>query len=436
MRRDIWFFGLLIFTALCVGWVLGYPLSVALICALGIIIWQTYRLRLLYLWLSNPKKYPYTDTSGQFHLLHRTINKSNKKNRQQKKQLTNYLKQFRKAASALPDAIVLINNVGKIEWSNSNAERIFGIEWPKDYGVGFMNLVRHSRIESLLNTQDKKSNEIEITSRLNSDITINVQIIHYTKNLRMIIGRDISRLIENNQIQSDFVANVSHELKTPLTVLKGYFEIIKHNQHFSSEFAKPLDQMINQTNRMELIVQDLLYLAKLENRDDQVNHKEVDITHIINTIIETIEDKIIKKQLKLELHIDYNTKVLGSPSELHSAFSNLIFNAVNYTPNLGVINISWQSNQHGAEFVVKDNGDGIAANHLPNLTRRFYRVDSDRSRDRGGTGLGLAIVKHVMQRHNSELEINSDIGVGSEFSCLFPPKQICTMLSQEQSHNN
>ena len=355
--------------------------------------------------------------------MHRTISKINKKNRTRKQRLAKYLKQFRKAASALPNAIVLIDSLGKITWANSNAEAIFGINWPDDSGVGFTDLIRDPKVEKLLK---KKNNlgETEINSKIDDDLTISIQVVNYTDDQRMVIGRDISRLVKVNQIQSDFVANVSHELKTPLTVLKGYIEILQNNPNIATELEKPLEQMATQSERMEYIVQDLLYLAKLENKDDQTSHAPVDITHIINTIVETVNDRIHEKQLKLELDIDYTLSVFGSHTELHAAFSNLIFNAVNYTPKQGIIRVNWKADEDVACFSVSDNGEGIPEHHLARLTQRFYRVDHDRSRDGGGTGLGLAIVKHVLQRHQASLEIDSELGIGSEFRCLFPSKQI------------
>ncbi len=433
MRQDIWKFGILITIAGLLGWYFGLALLTMLTMSLSIIAWQIYRLNLLYLWLTNYKNNPYPDTHGQFYLLHRIINKRNNKNRARKQQLTKHLKQFRQAASVLPNAIVLVNEFGKIRWSNTNAETIFGIKWPSDNGVGFTDLIRDPEIDKLLG-KDQSQNEAEITSKLDQHVTISVQIVNYTNELRMIIGRDITRLVKTNQIQSDFVANVSHELKTPLTVLKGYLEILQNNSSLTKELEKPLQQMATQSGRMELIVQDLLYLAKLENRNEQINHKAVDITNIINTIIETISERIHKKQLKLELDIDSKLNVLGSQTELHAAFSNLIFNAVNYTPKNGIINVSWQPTEEGATFSVKDNGEGIPAKHLSRLTQRFYRADNDRSRERGGTGLGLAIAKHVLQRHEATLEIDSQIGIGSEFRCSFPVKLLIETELQEIAH--
>ena len=249
----------------------------------------------------------------------------------------------------------------------------------------------------------------------------------------MIMVRDVSHLIKVNKMQKDFVANVSHELKTPLTVLKGYLEIMSHHPELPAKLRKPVEQMSEQSTRMQLIVEDLLYLARLEDRLNPGEHQPVEVTQLVNGIIDSIQPVIERKHHKIQLEIDHKLQLLGNPTELHSAFSNLINNAVTYTDDNGVVDVSWKANATGAEFRVRDNGVGIAVSQLPNLTRRFYRVDDNRSREGGGTGLGLAIVKHVLQRHNAELEINSLIGVGSEFRCLFPQQQLVTVQDQTSS---
>lgn len=433
MQRDIWKFSAILTIAALFGFIAGHIALAMLVAALGIIAWQMYRLNLLYLWMVNPKKNLLPETTGQFYLLHRVISRRKNKNRHRKQKLANYLNQFRKAASVLPDAIVLIDDFGHIEWANKNANGILGIDWPKDARVRFGDLIRDPEVSELLKSQKTTHQGVEIDSKINNQQTININILSYTPELRMVIARDVSRLVKISQIQSDFVANVSHELKTPLTVLKGYLEIMQNNLKLPDNLRKPLEQMSVQSDRMQLIVHDLLYLAKLEDKGNRVSHETVDVTNTVNTIIETIQERAEQKHHKIELDIDYNLKIIGNQTELHAAFSNLIFNAVNYTPEGGVINVRWKQESDSAVFLVKDNGEGIPTSHLSRLTRRFYRVDSDRSREGGGTGLGLAIVKHVMQRHGASLQIDSLIGVGSEFRCVFPKDQVTTTQKSNAS---
>ena len=435
MRYDLWKFGLLMVLAAIAGWILGATLLVMLLVSLGIIIWQIFRVERLLKWVRNPNKTSPPDSGGQLYSLIRVLSRRETKNRKRKKQLSAYLKQFRRAASALPDAIVLLDTFGKIEWANKNARQILGIEWPQDANVRFADLVRDPEVNKLLqsNDQNQFSQGVEISNAKNTEFIVNIKVVPYTNDLRMVIARDVSRLVKVNKMQSDFVANVSHELKTPLTVLKGYLEIIDNYAELPENLAKPIEQMSAQSDRMQLIVQDLLYLAKLEDKGQISEQIEIDITPILNGIIETAQEKVQLKQQKIEIDINSDIHLKGNATELHAAFSNLIFNAINYTPEDGIVKIKWGLNKYGgATFQIKDNGEGIASHHIARLTRRFYRVDSDRSRQGGGTGLGLAIVKHVLERHSAQLEIDSSVGVGSEFRCLFPQDKVVDTQSENK----
>lgn len=428
MQQDIWKYISLLALAGVLGYSISHILIVMLFAAIAIIAWQVYRLHLLYQWVENHKRNPLPEVSGQLYSLYRSIHRTNVKNSKRKRKLSAYLTQFRKAVSALPDAIVLIDDTGKIEWANKNANNVLGIRWPEDSNMRFADLIRYPEVDALLrNTASKKkaaSQGVVVNSMINSEQTISFKCVRYTNDLRMIIARDVSRLIKVNQMHSDFVANVSHELKTPLTVLKGYIEILRDNAELPVKFEKPLAQMNLQSIRMELIVSDLLYLAKLEDTANIKPHEKIDVTNVVNTIIEAVQPLIEEKHHTLELDIDQNLKLTGAPTELHSAFANLIANAINYTPKNGIILVRWHSDDDNATFSVQDNGLGIAPHHVERLTQRFYRVDTDRSREGGGTGLGLAIVKHVLQRHGAELEIDSTEGEGSVFQCFFPKAQL------------
>ena len=439
MQYDIWRFTLLILAAAVVGYAIGFLFPILFLTALAILAWQMYRLQILYKWIERPRDNPMPEVSGQLYLLYRSLNRKNNKSAKRKRKLTALFSQFRKAVGALPDAIVLIDERGKIEWSNKNAEKVLGIRWPEDSGVTFSDLIRQPEVHSYLETVASSNGEtiqgILVPSLSNREKTISFNCLQYTEKLRMMVARDVSRLVQVNQMQRDFVANVSHELKTPLTVLKGYIEILQDHDDLPPIAAKPLKQMGLQGERMKLIVDDLLYLAKLEDNATIKANEKVDVTNLINAIVEAVQPLIEKKRHKLELDIDYDLVISGATKELHSAFSNLITNAINYTPDNGFIRVHWRTIGGRAIFSVKDDGFGIAAGHIERLTQRFYRVDTDRSRDGGGTGLGLAIVKHVLQRHNAELEIISAIDQGSEFRCIFPNETLYLDSAQTQRKN-
>jgi len=411
-----------------VGLSFGYASEFALLTTVLILAWQVNALESLNRWLIQSSKRPFIREHGQIYGIYRKILRKDKRRKQQKQRLSSLIKEFRNAVSALPDAIVLIDQNGKIAWANSNARNLLGIEWPLDKGVRFNDLIRDPEVEALLQNDGDASGPskqgVEIKSRLDHEVTISLKCVKYSEQTRMVIARDVSRLIKINQIHSDFVANVSHELKTPLTVLKGYVEILSDSNAIPEQFHKPLEQMNLQSVRMQLIVNDLLYLAKLENKESASNHEPVVISHLLNTIIEAAQPLVEEKQHQLSISVDDKVALFGAATELHSAFANLITNAITYTPEGGTIDVFWEGNQDGAEFKVVDNGLGIAPHHIKRLTQRFYRIDTDRSREGGGTGLGLAIVKHVLQRHDAKLLINSEESEGSRFICRFPAEKL------------
>ncbi len=428
MDRDFWLFIGLIALAGLVGWNFGYPSEAALVTAIAILGWHTKALSSLSRWIIQPSRKPFVREHGQIYGIYRQLLRKNKQNKQRKRRLSSLINEFRNAVSALPDSIVLINQHRKIVWANPNSRKLLGIEWPLDNGVRFTDLIRDIDVEKLLKdearfTQDQQQG-VEIKSPLNHEQTISIKCVNYSDNTHMIIARDVSRLIKVNQIHSDFVANVSHELKTPLTVLRGYVEILSDSKDMPERFQKPLAQMNSQSVRMQLIVNDLLYLAKLENTDKPALHEPVIVSHLINTIVEALQPLMDEKEHRLELDIDDSIALTGASTELHSAFSNLVTNAIHYTPKGGKIGVVWRANKDQAQLHVIDNGLGIAPHHLNRLTQRFYRVDTDRSRDGGGTGLGLAIVKHVLQRHDASLRIESTESEGSRFICEFPAEKL------------
>lgn len=422
MQQDIWKFAISLSIALLFGLSTGYLLECLLVTALAIIAWQVFRMNALYKWVLDSKKNPMQDSGGQVYLIHREIHRQNIKSRRRKEQMSSLLKEFRKAISALPDAIILIDESGKIEWANSNSKDLLGVRYPEDSEVRFTDLIRLPEVDKLLAGKNPSSQGVEVNPLLDKGKTINIKCVRYTNSLRMIVARDVSRLIKVNQMHTDFVSNVSHELKTPLTVLRGYLEIIDDSDLLPAKLIEPIHQMNLQSIRMQFIVNDLLYLAKLEDTANVAPHEIIDVSHLLSAMIESMQPLIEEKEHSIEKSIDPDLKIKGSQAELYSAFSNLLTNAIHYTPEQGLIRIVWRNDENNATFTVSDNGLGIAGHHLDRLTQRFYRVDTDRSREGGGTGLGLAIVKHVLQRHGGRLKIDSVEGKGSEFSCLFPAK--------------
>ena len=262
-------------------------------------------------------------------------------------------------------------------------------------------------------------------SPVDDNINLEMRIVPYGKGKRLLQARDISRLQQLETVRRDFVANVSHEMRTPLTVIHGYLEAM--GEYKGGELAawqQVINQMQQQTNRMQRTVEDLLLLSRLENNEQTTGQETVDVVRLLQDIVSESRD-LSRDAHRIELQATRSLRLYGNPNELDSAFSNLVFNAVRYTPAGGSIDLRWwHSEEDGPCFSVSDTGIGIAAQHIPRLTERFYRVDVGRSRRSGGTGLGLAIVKHVLVRHGGHLKIESEPGRGSTFTCCFPPWRV------------
>jgi two-component system phosphate regulon sensor histidine kinase PhoR len=334
------------------------------------------------------------------------------------------LARFQKAASAIPDAVVVLSHAGDIEWANRSAAALLGIRYPQDAGMRLLNLLRVPGFAQYLE-RGEYAEPLEITSPDNREIYISIQITPFGSSQKLVVGRDVTRLARLEQMRRHFVANVSHELRTPLTVLGGYVETLRQMDQIKMEdLRKHLATMHEQSLRMQRLVDDLLMLSKLETAPPRTHDETVDIAALLKNLMEQAVLLSGENRHDITMDADPALKLLGSREELHSAFSNLVNNAVRYSSPGGVIRLTWRAAGDGAEFAVTDTGEGIAPEHIPHLTERFYRVDTARSRASGGTGLGLSIVKHVLLRHDARLEIESEVGKGSTFRCLFPELRV------------
>lgn len=286
------------------------------------------------------------------------------------------------------------------------------------------NLVRHPRFKEYFE-QANYAEPLEIPSPTNDRLRIQLYITRYGNNEHLMLVRDVTRIHQLEQMRKDFIANVSHELRTPLTVICGYLETLLDNvEEVNPRWSRALQQMHQQSGRMQTLLNDLLLLAKLEATDYPSDNQPVSIDDLLQTIVEDAQELSGSKQQTITLEADAAVQLKGSEAELRSAFSNLVFNAVKYTPEQGRIHVRWWGDEQGAHLSVRDSGIGIDSKHLPRLTERFYRVDSSRNSNTGGTGLGLAIVKHVLLRHRARMEISSVPGHGSTFTCHFAPTQV------------
>ena len=330
---------------------------------------------------------------------------------------------FIQAVQATPNGVVMLNEDDQIEWCNGIAEQHFGINAKRDAMQRITHILRKPAFVQYIIRQNYRE-----PVRLNNmgvfeQFSLDVQIFPYGDKQKLLLSQDVSQIEKTDSMRRDFVANVSHELKTPLTVLSGFLETVQELELNEADQKKYLDLMSVQTGRMKTLVEDLLTLAKLEGNPEPPVTQVVPMGVMLSRL-ESDAQGLSQGRHQIVVEKKSERNVLGDDVELYSAFGNLVSNAVRYTPDGGNITIRWSDMGDEAIFSVIDTGPGIAQEHIPRLTERFYRVDRSRSRDTGGTGLGMAIVKHVISRHHGELKIESTLGVGSEFSLSFPRQRI------------
>lgn len=337
------------------------------------------------------------------------------------RRLASSLRDLRNAASQLPDAVVLLDQHQQIRWFNHAAENLLGLRRPQDRGIGLQQRLQASELSGWL--QDGSHEPLnDITAPGHPESQLNVSMLPFGQRQHLLLARDVSHLNRLEQVRRDFVANVSHELRTPLTVIHGYLELIDPED--MPELAGVIGEMRVQSKRMGQIVEDLLTLSRLETQF-QLSDERVPMAALLATVRKEAE-ALSQGRHQISLESTAEADLLGSPKDLHSAFSNLASNAVRYTPSGGSIVIRWKRDADGATYSVTDTGFGIPATHLARLTERFYRVSSSRSRDSGGTGLGLSIVKHVLNLHQAQLHVDSAPGTGSTFACHFSRARLLT----------
>ena len=426
LQKELWRLAATIIGAGTTGLLFGAPLlfiSVSLLVYISLQLRNQFR---LYNWISSHKETGIPESSGLWGELFNEIYQLEKQTDSSRARLTNVLKRFQQAVSALPDAMIILTKRNKIEWSNNAAHKLLGIQRPRDEGQAINNLIRYPKFDKYLRNNDF-GKTITIISPNNPETKLTLQVIPFGSSQKLIICRDISHVIKLEEMRSHFVANVSHELRSPITVLSGYLETLQ-NVNDTDKIHKALDSMYHQAQRMERLVTDLLALSKLETRPTDSHSNDINIPVMLRELQQSANMISGEKNHTITLQQDDNLHLYGNLNELQSLFSNLINNAVRYTPANGTIKIQWKEEDKHAVFSVTDNGHGIPQHHIPHLTERFYRVDIDRSRDSGGTGLGLAIVKHALERHDGKLQIHSTLGKGSSFSCQFPEDRIVHKL--------
>ena len=327
------------------------------------------------------------------------------------------------AAEAIPDGIVALNQNNEIEWCNKPSEKMLGINLSKDINQPINYLLRETSFTEYLN-DNKYNDSLRLISWRNTSRSFEIFLVPFGASQKLLICRDITQIEKNDSIKRDFIANVSHELKTPLTVIIGFLETLSDMKNeFNEKTYSYLQMMLEQSDRMKKLVEDLLQLSAIESNAAAAEKKEIDM-HDLFKRLEKDSDLISGKLHKINMSIKKNIALLGYEKEIYSAFLNLVSNAIRYTEKGGSINVIWDMENQKPYFEVQDSGIGIDEKLIPRLTERFYRINADRSRITGGTGLGLSIVKHVCIRHQAQIEITSQVGKGSQFKIIFPQERL------------
>lgn len=398
-------------------------LTVFSLVLLVYLISHIYWLHKLHRWLKKPKLSKLPNGTGVWEEIFADLYHQQRRHSRTQTQLTLALDRFRDAASALPDGVVLLDGKDHIEWCNPPAESQLGLTLQQDAGQPINYLLRDSAFIEYLQDHDY-AEPIKLKSWRNAEIILEIKLVPFGANQKLLICRDISQLEKIDTMRRDFIANVSHELRTPLTVVGGFLETLMDMKGAVPKSTRTyFSLMQEQTNRMQLLIEDLLTLSQLESGATVPQDTEIDVTALLNTVM-TEAQSLSNGRHHITLEADPNLALTGSVEELHSAFGNLVSNAIRYTPEGGAIAMNWGLRETDAVFSVKDSGIGIEQQHIDRLTERFYRVDRSRSRVTGGTGLGLSIVKHILTRHQARLEIQSEPGKGSTFSAAFPAARL------------
>jgi two-component system phosphate regulon sensor histidine kinase PhoR len=385
----------------------------------GILAWQFVCLFRVQRWLKHRAHEEPPDIGGVWGDVIGIVNRIYRRKQFHKRRVTEQFREFRRLSAALPDGVVLLSEHREIRWFNPTAAGLLGLRRKVDAGIPIANLVRDPPFAAYL---AKPHPGGVIVRGRGAEAFLALFVIPAGSQFLLLV-RDVTREVRLEQMRKDFVANASHELRSPLTVISGYLEALGEDDALGPEWREPVTDMRRQALRMREIVEDLLELSRLESTSDEATLAPVDVPGLLERVVrETGAAGAAAPRIVLD--VDRGLALRGSETELHSIVSNLMSNAVKYTPPDGTITLRWGREGEGARLAVQDTGIGIAPEHLPRLTERFYRVDKGRARAQGGSGLGLSIVKHGLQRHGGWLDVASVEGEGSTFAAHFPSRRV------------
>lgn len=404
-----------------IGALYGYTHIGLMIAGLGLLGWHLFNLYRLEHWLQTGDATEMPAGNGLWARVFARARFIDSRSKEDRKNYRRLLKELRAATKAFPDGGIILNSNDEIMTCNKAASKLLGLKRKRDRGQRIENFIRHPLFVSFLETGGDKET-VEFPAPLGNQ-WFSCRLMPYGPGQRLLLVSDITQARKLETARTDFVANASHELRSPLTVLAGYLDVLRDDEQLPESWSQPVEEMCEQTERMSQLVADLLQLSKLESSAVSSMDRSVDIAAILSSARkEALAIEPHPETIELDLQTD--ARLLGEESEIQSVVSNLVSNAVRYTPEEGKVMIRWSRDDKGGHLTVEDTGIGIAQDDVPRLTERFFRADSGRDRQQGGTGLGLAIVKYALKRHDAELEISSEPGHGSRFTCHFALQRV------------
>lgn len=404
-----------------IGWIYGHPDWGLLVAALAVLFWQTRQLLAFNRALHTRDFEQFRYGEGIWQQMFARFNYEHERTLRAKREYRLLLKEIRRSTDAMPDGAVILDENNQIVMCNKAAKHLGGLKRKKDRGQRVDNILRDPKLTQLLHS-DPYAREIEIPSPVRDEGWLNCRVVPYGANQKLLFLRDITERIRLTRMRRDFVANASHELRSPLTVISGYLDSLSEDADLDKNWGQPIRQMQQQARRMSTVVNELLELSRLESAGRASKDEAVDVGGLLAAAKKSFQGR--DGVAAIEVDAPSKAQLLASGNEIETVISNLLSNAVRHTPPDGRIKLAWRVDADGGEIVVTDTGEGIPADQIPRLTERFFRVHRGRAREDGGVGLGLAIVKHVLGRHDGELQVTSELGRGSEFRCRFPIERV------------
>ena len=413
-----------------IGWLYGHVDWGLLVAALLGLIWQSRQLLSFERATKTGDFHDFRYGEGIWEQIFSRFRFEHDRGARHKQSYRTLLREIRKSTNAMPDGAVILDANNEIVVCNRAAKQLAGLKRKKDRGQRVDNILRVPELSELLHSDDYTST-IEMMSPVRDGDWLNCRVVPYGANQKLLLLRDITERKRLSKMRRDFVANASHELRSPLTVISGYLDSLADDELMPETWAKPVSQMQGQAIRMRQILSEMLELSRLESAGPARSDEPVDILELMDVSRQAFAGHA--NVAEISINAESAAQLYGNQAEIEAVIVNLLSNAVRYTPTDGQITLTWRSDPDGADLVVADTGEGIDPENIPRLTERFFRVDRGRSRDDGGIGLGLAIVKHVLARHDAELIISSEAGVGSEFRCHFPSRRVVVEPSRALS---